>query len=61
MAPRKNPKTSTPPSSLDPCPACQGSGEISRPVQVGRKRRTVGRQAGICLDCLGAGELPADD
>ncbi|MFF4710414.1 hypothetical protein ACFY2V_03265 [Streptomyces eurythermus] len=60
MAPRKTPKTSTPPPAPAPCPACKGSGEISRPVQVGRKRRMVGRQTGICLDCLGAGELLAD-
>ncbi|MFF9527512.1 hypothetical protein ACF1DV_36945 [Streptomyces achromogenes] len=58
MAPRKTPKTSTPPPA--PCPACKGTGEVSRPVQVGRKRRTVGLQTGICLDCFGAGELTAD-
>ncbi|MEV6803939.1 hypothetical protein [Streptomyces sp. NPDC051132] len=58
MAPRKTPTTSTPPTT--PCPACKGTGEVSRPVQVGRKRRTIGRQTGICLGCLGAGELPDD-
>jgi DnaJ-class molecular chaperone len=63
MAPRKTTKTSTPPPppASVPCPVCQGSGEVSRPVQVGRKRRTVGRQTGICLGCLGAGEVPATD
>ncbi|MFI1416402.1 hypothetical protein ACH4VX_00145 [Streptomyces sp. NPDC020731] len=44
-----------------PCPSCKGSGEVSRPVRVGRKRRTVGQQAGMCLGCFGAGEIPADD
>lgn len=38
------------------CPACKGSGEVSRTVLVGRKRRPVGRQTGICLACLGSGE-----
>ena len=44
-----------------PCPSCKGTGEVSRPVRVGRKRRTVGRQTGMCLTCFGAGEIPAAD
>lgn len=44
-----------------PCPTCKGTGEASRTVLVGRKRRAVGRQTGICLGCLGACEIPADD
>ncbi|WP_328681375.1 hypothetical protein [Streptomyces sp. NBC_00343] len=56
MAPRKTAKP-----KVKPCPPCKGTGEISRTVQVGRKRRAVGQQTGICLGCLGAGEIPADD
>lgn len=44
-----------------PCSPCNGTGEVSRTVYVGRKRRSVGQQTGLCLNCLGAGELPADD
>ncbi|WP_217243288.1 hypothetical protein [Streptomyces sp. AC555_RSS877] len=44
-----------------PCPPCKGTGEVSRTVHVGRKRRPVGEQTGLCLSCLGAGEIPADD
>ncbi|WP_167364401.1 hypothetical protein [Streptomyces regalis] len=43
------------------CSPCKGTGEVSRPVHVGRKRRYAGEQSGICLGCLGAGEIPADD
>ncbi|WP_328479511.1 hypothetical protein OHS71_12760 [Streptomyces sp. NBC_00377] len=42
------------------CPVCLGSGEVSRTVHVGRKRRTVGQQTGLCLNCLGSGEAPTD-
>ncbi|MEU9329500.1 hypothetical protein AB0D91_37865 [Streptomyces canus] len=54
MAASKTPATVT----VEPakCPACKGSGEVSRTVQVGRKRRAVGQQTGICLACLGSGE-----
>ncbi|MFD3625064.1 hypothetical protein [Streptomyces sp. NPDC058698] len=55
MAPRKPAKPKT-----DPCPSCNGSGEVSRPVRVGRKRRTVGQQTGMCLTCFGAGEAPTE-
>ncbi|GAQ58670.1 hypothetical protein a10_08562 [Streptomyces acidiscabies] len=44
-----------------PCPVCQGTGEVSRTLRAGRKRRTVGRQTGLCLNCFGAGEIPAAD
>jgi DnaJ-class molecular chaperone len=40
------------------CPVCKGSGEVSRVLRVGRKRRTVGRQTGLCLNCLGSGDAP---
>ncbi|MER6525446.1 hypothetical protein [Streptomyces sp. NPDC001508] len=52
-------KTSKP--TVKQCPACKGTGEVSRAVRVGRKRRHAGEQTGICLGCLGAGEIPADD
>ncbi|MEV7340581.1 hypothetical protein [Streptomyces sp. NPDC093544] len=38
------------------CRPCDGTGEVSRTVRVGRKQRVVGQQAGICLACLGSGE-----
>ncbi|MFF7171858.1 hypothetical protein [Streptomyces pseudovenezuelae] len=44
-----------------PCLTCKGTGEVSRTVRVGRKQRVAGAQTGICLGCLGAGEIPADD
>ncbi|MFJ3667747.1 hypothetical protein ACIPSE_14970 [Streptomyces sp. NPDC090106] len=49
------PKTT---ASTDPakCPACKGTGEVSRTVRVGRKRRAAGEQTGLCLACLGSGE-----
>ncbi|WP_169801926.1 hypothetical protein [Streptomyces phaeochromogenes] len=52
-------KTAKP--SAKPCSPCGGTGEVSRTVRVGRKQRPVGQQTGICLNCLGSGELPADD
>ncbi|MFF1438575.1 hypothetical protein [Streptomyces sp. NPDC058295] len=42
------------------CPVCLGSGEVSRTVHVGRKRRPVGQQTGLCLNCLGSGEASTD-
>lgn len=49
------PKTT---ASTEPakCPTCKGTGEVSRTVYVGRKRRAAGHQTGICLTCLGSGE-----
>jgi DnaJ-class molecular chaperone len=40
------------------CPVCDGTGEVSRTVLVGRKRRAVGEQSGLCLNCLGTGNAP---
>ncbi|WP_328438536.1 hypothetical protein OHA71_17870 [Streptomyces sp. NBC_00444] len=39
-----------------PCEPCRGTGEVARTVHVGRKRRAVGQQTGICLACFGTGE-----
>ncbi|MER7578197.1 hypothetical protein [Streptomyces sp. NPDC126514] len=60
MATRKTPAPVTADPKPAKCPICQGSGEVSRTVRVGRKRRTVGRQTGLCLACLGSGEAPTD-
>ena len=49
------------PANVTTCEPCKGTGEVSRTVRVGRKQRTVGQQTGLCLNCLGAGEIPADD
>jgi DnaJ-class molecular chaperone len=38
------------------CPACKGSGEVSKTVRVGRRHRTVGEQTGLCLACFGSGK-----
>lgn len=59
MTVRKSTARRTP--ANQPCPDCEGTGEVSRSVHVGRKRRVAGQQTGICLTCLGAGEIPADD
>ncbi|GAA2103755.1 hypothetical protein GCM10009759_39480 [Kitasatospora saccharophila] len=39
------------------CPACEGTGQISVAVHIGRgnRRRQVADQEATCLDCLGAG------
>ncbi|GAA3488568.1 hypothetical protein GCM10018987_26510 [Streptomyces cremeus] len=46
----------SPAVELVPCQPCKGTGEVSKPVRVGRKRRTAGEQTGMCLRCWGAGE-----
>lgn len=52
VAARKTPAKPAPKQ----CEPCKGSGEVSRTVLVGRKRRVVGSQTGICLNCFGSGE-----
>ncbi|WP_169801183.1 hypothetical protein [Streptomyces kanamyceticus] len=42
------------------CRTCKGTGEVARPVRVGRKRRVVGEQNGLCLGCMGSGEASTD-
>ena len=49
------PKSPPPVESVE-CKPCKGTGEVSRPVHVGRKRRPAGQQTGMCLRCWGAGE-----
>ncbi|MEU5968892.1 hypothetical protein [Streptomyces globisporus] len=60
MATRRT--TTKPPKNAPPalavCSPCDGSGMVSATVRVGRKRRPVGQQDGICLTCLGSGLAP---
>ncbi|MEU9977955.1 hypothetical protein [Streptomyces sp. NPDC051014] len=53
-------RTKTPEPKPAACSVCKGTGEVSRTVEVGRKRRTVGKQTGFCLNCLGSGQAPAE-
>ncbi|KAF4406181.1 hypothetical protein [Streptomyces lycii] len=41
--------------TVPPCEPCRGTGEVAVSVRVGRTRRTVGQQNGICLSCFGSG------
>lgn len=56
MAARKTARKLTPKH----CPACKGSGEVAVSVRVGRTRRVVGQQTGMCLACFGTGQAPTD-
>ncbi|MFH9582764.1 hypothetical protein ACH4MO_32920 [Streptomyces globisporus] len=58
-------RTTTKPPKNDPakpvvCSPWDGSGMVAATVRVGRKRRPVGQQDGICLNCLGSGLAPTD-
>ncbi|MEU5599453.1 hypothetical protein [Streptomyces sp. NPDC020298] len=60
MAARKTTKRTAPPvPAVKACSECGGTGSVPTTVRVGRRHRTVGQQAGICLACLGTGEVPA--
>ncbi|MGW1666868.1 hypothetical protein [Streptomyces microflavus] len=55
---RTTAKPPTPaPDPVEPasCQPCGGSGNVAITVRVGRKRRPVGQQDGLCLNCLGEG------
>ncbi|MFH9998601.1 hypothetical protein ACH4NR_00090 [Streptomyces globisporus] len=54
------PPTTTAPAPVEPAPCqpCGGTGNVAITVRVGRKRRPVGQQDGICLNCLGSGTDP---
>ncbi|MFC4468861.1 hypothetical protein ACFPH6_30770 [Streptomyces xiangluensis] len=54
MAVRKRPIRKPPPPKK--CGPCDGTGEVTRSVRVGRKQRVVGQQTGICLACFGSGK-----
>ncbi|MGW2843464.1 hypothetical protein [Streptomyces sp. NPDC001274] len=53
-------RTTKPPKNQEPaeCDPCDGTGNVAVTVLVGRKRRPVGQQDGICLNCLGTGTDP---
>jgi hypothetical protein len=53
---RKTPAKPTPPAEPVPprCEVCKGTGIVAVPVRVGRSRRLVGSQDGMCLACFGA-------
>ncbi|MGW0629813.1 hypothetical protein [Streptomyces sp. NPDC002758] len=59
MAARKTARPTAPAAEPVKCPVCDGTGEVSRTVRVGRKHQAVGEQTGLCLNCLGSGEAPA--
>ncbi|MGW2656755.1 hypothetical protein ACWC1D_24245 [Streptomyces sp. NPDC001478] len=40
------------------CKPCGGTGNVPTTVRVGRKRRPVGQQDGLCLNCFGTGTDP---
>ncbi|MCL6281649.1 hypothetical protein M3398_30770 [Streptomyces albidoflavus] len=52
--------TTTAPAPVEPasCQPCGGTGNVAITVRVGRKRRPVGQQDGLCLNCLGSGTDP---
>lgn len=55
----KTPTATAPdPAEPVPCQPCGGSGNVAITVRVGRKRRPVGQQDGLCLNCLGSGTDP---
>ncbi|WP_406152605.1 hypothetical protein OH797_18145 [Streptomyces anulatus] len=60
MATRRT--TTKPPKNTPPAPVvcspCDGSGMVAATVRVGCKRRPVGQQDGLCLNCLGSGFAP---
>lgn len=53
-APRRRPVKPKP--TPPPCGACDGTGETTTTVRVGRKRRAIGAtQTALCPDCFGTG------
>ncbi|WKV79561.1 hypothetical protein HBB06_16155 [Streptomyces sp. SNU607] len=48
----------TKPTEPSACKPCDGTGNVPTTVRVGRKRRPVGQQDGLCLNCLGTGTDP---
>lgn len=53
--PKKPPTPSVEPAA---CKPCGGTGNVPTTVRVGRKRRSVGQQDGLCLNCFGSGTDP---
>ncbi|MGY4918029.1 hypothetical protein ACWD9K_22850 [Streptomyces sp. 900116325] len=54
------PKTAKASAPAEPakCQPCGGTGTVAATVRVGRKRRPVGKQDGLCLNCFGSGTDP---
>ncbi|MGS2587911.1 hypothetical protein [Streptomyces hebeiensis] len=52
---RRTTTKTTPAAEPAKCQPCGGTGQTSVTVRVGRKRRPVGQQDGLCLDCFGTG------
>ncbi|MCX4396870.1 MULTISPECIES: hypothetical protein [unclassified Streptomyces] len=57
MAPKRT-TAIKPATEPTPCEPCDGTGNVPVTVRVGRKRRPVGQQDGLCLACLGSGTAP---
>ncbi|MFF1372179.1 hypothetical protein [Streptomyces virginiae] len=54
--PARRPRSPKPAPAAEACGTCDGSGETTTTVRVGRKRREIGAtQSGLCPDCLGIG------
>ncbi|MGW6209257.1 hypothetical protein ACWF9B_37150 [Streptomyces sp. NPDC055089] len=58
MATTKRTTKPPPPPALSDCKPCGGTGNVPTTVRVGRKRRPVGQQDGLCLNCFGSGTDP---
>ncbi|MGW7709819.1 hypothetical protein [Streptomyces sp. NPDC054771] len=60
MATKRTTKPTKTPAPAQPaeCEPCGGTGNVAVTVRVGRKRRPVGQQDGLCLNCLGTGTDP---
>ncbi|WP_156727541.1 hypothetical protein [Streptomyces apocyni] len=61
MATKRMPKTPASGPTTAKCGPCKGTGEVPVPVRVGRNRRVVGAQNGMCLGCFGTGQAPPPD
>lgn len=58
MATTKRTTKPPPAAELGDCKPCGGTGNVPTTVRVGRKRRPVGQQDGLCLNCFGSGDDP---
>ncbi|MFI0814066.1 hypothetical protein ACH4TX_27945 [Streptomyces sp. NPDC021098] len=55
-AARRTAKKTAAPAAPPKCPTCNGTGEITTEIRVGRGRRKTGHhQTGLCPDCFGTG------
>lgn len=58
MATTKRTTKPLPAAEPSSCTPCGGTGNVPTTVRVGRKRRPVGQQDGLCLNCFGSGTDP---